>query len=209
MLFLRLPLRDTLLRLPQVVLGLVVFGIGISLLIVAELGSAPWDVFHQGVAEVVGVSIGSVIIAVGLLLVLAFIPLKEAIGLGTLLNAVLIGLTANVFLGAVDTPDSLWGRAAMMLAAPVCVGLGSGLYIGAGLGPGPRDGLMTGLAKRGFKVWKARTAIEATVFTAGALLGGRFGLGTLWFVVAVGPCVHFFLERFGVQPAPVPVDVRE
>ncbi len=199
MLFLRLSFRDTLRRLPQVILGLVVFGIGISLLICAQLGNAPWDVFHQGVAQVLGVKIGSVIIGVGLLLLLLFVPLREPIGVGALLNAVLIGVTADTFLALVDTPATLWGRIAMTLAAPVVVGLGTGLYIGGGLGPGPRDGLMTGISTRGFAVWKVRTVLEASVLLCGILLGGRFGWGTVWFVVAVGPCVQWFLRRF-VRP---------
>jgi uncharacterized membrane protein YczE len=206
---LRRPLRDTLLRLPQVVAGLVTFGIGISMLLVAELGNAPWDVLHQGLAEVLGLSIGGVIIGVGLLLVLAFVPLREPVGVGTLLNAVLVGLTANLVLAQVAVPDELWVRVALMLAAPAVVGLGSGLYIGSGLGSGPRDGLMTGIARRGFATWKVRTSIEASVLVGGVLLGGRAGVGTLWFVLAVGPCVHWFLERFGGLGAtalPVPVE---
>ena len=199
MLLLRLSFRDTLRRLPQVIVGLVLFGTGVGLLIVAELGNAPWDVFHQGLAEVLGVPIGTVVIAIGLALVAAFVPLREAIGLGTLLNAVLIGVTIDAVLATVATPVTLWGKGLMTLVAPAIVGLGSGLYIGGGLGPGPRDGLMTGIAKRGFAVWKVRTAIEATVMLAGVALGGRIGVGTVWFVVAIGPCVQWFLKRF-VRP---------
>ena len=133
-------------------------------------------------------------------MLLCFIPLREKMGLGTLLNAVLIGLTADVTIALVEAPDAVWLRWLFMFGAPVLVGLGSGLYIGGGLGPGPRDGVMTGLARRGIEVWKARTGIEVTVLIAGIVLGGSIGVGTVWFTLAIGPLVQFFLPGFTLGP---------
>ncbi len=195
-----LPLGETLRRLPQVLLGLVVFGVGIALMVVADLGLAPWDVLHQGISERTDVGIGTVIIAIGLLVVLGFVPLRERVGLGTLLNAVVIGLAANATLAVLDDPEAMPARVAAMVGGPVIIAVGSGLYIGAGLGPGPRDGLMTGIARRGIPVWKARTAIEIAVLATGIALGGTVGLGTIWFAAAIGPMIGWFLPRFTLAP---------
>ncbi|MEO1064272.1 MAG: hypothetical protein AAFZ07_22860 [Actinomycetota bacterium] len=195
-----LPWGETLRRLPQVLFGLIIFGVGIALMVVADLGLAPWDVLHQGISERTGLGIGTVIIALGLLIVLAFIPLRERVGLGTVLNAVVIGLAANATLAVLDEPDSMTLRASAMLAGPVIIAVGSGLYIGAGLGPGPRDGLMTGIAKRGIPIWKARTAIEVVVLATGIALGGTVGLGTIWFAVGIGPMIGWCLPRLTLAP---------
>lgn len=197
-----LPWRDTLRRVPQVLVGLALFGVGIALMVRGDLGLGPWDVFHKGVSARTGWSIGSVIIGTGLLVALLFIPLKEQWGLGTLLNAFVIGLSADATLAVIGEPGDLIPRFGLMVAGPVVIAVGSGLYIGGGLGPGPRDGVMTGLAKRGIDVWKARTGIEVVVLVAGLLLGGTVGLGTIWFTVGIGPMVQFFLPRFA-RPAPV------
>jgi len=197
-LLLVLPWRETLRRLPQVVLGLWLFGIGISMMVAADLGLPPWDVFHQGVAQTAGVSLGTVIIVTGIVLVLAFVPLKERLGLGTILNAVLIGIAVDTTLLWLPRPEPLWARIAMCAAGPAIVGLASGLYLGGGLGPGPRDGLMTGIGRRGYTIWKVRTGIELTVLVLGILMGGSFGFGTAWFALSIGPFVQFFLRRFGV-----------
>ena len=197
-LFVTMSLAQTLRRLPQVVAGLVTIGVGIGLMVQANLGLPPWDVFHQGLAARIGWSFGSVMILVSFIVLLCFVPLREKMGVGTLLNAVLIGLTADATIALVEAPDALWLRWLFMLGAPVLVGLGSGLYIGGGLGPGPRDGVMTGLARRGIQVWKARTGIEVTVLIAGIVLGGSIGVGTLWFTLAIGPLVHFFLPIFAL-----------
>jgi uncharacterized membrane protein YczE len=188
-------------RLPRVVLGLAIFGTGISLTIVADLGLGPWDVFHQGLAELVGVEIGTMIILVGVVLVAILLLVREPIGLGTIANMLVIGLTANVVIAALEQPDSLWFRSLMMLSGPVLVGLGTGMYLGSHCGPGARDGLMTALARRGPKVWQARTVIEVAVFIAGWLLGGSVGAGTVWFALSVGPLVHFFLARLEMDIA--------
>lgn len=188
-------------RLPRLLLGLVVFGIGISLMIVAELGLGPWDVFHQGLADQVDMGIGTMIIAVGLALILVIIILKESIGIGTIANMIVIGLTTNVVIDILEQPESLLLRSAMMLIGPVITGLGTGIYLGTHTGPGPRDGLMTAISKRGPKVWQARTGIEAVVLVAGWALGGSLGVGTLWFAISIGPFVQFFLGHLEMDIA--------
>jgi uncharacterized membrane protein YczE len=194
-LLLLLPLGETLRRLPQVTLGVWLFGVGIAAMVRADLGVPPWDVFHQGVAGELGVSIGTVIIGTGAVLVLAFVPLKEQLGLGTLLNAGLIGCSVDLTLAWLPASPPLWGRVALCAAGPVIVGLASGLYLGGGLGPGPRDGLMTGIGKRGFTIWKVRTGIELGALAIGFCLGGTIGLGTAWFAFSIGPFVQYFLRR--------------
>lgn len=182
--------------------GLWLFGTGIAMMVASDLGLPPWDVFHQGMALTAGVSLGTVIIVTGLVLVLAFVPLRERLGLGTILNAVLIGVSVDWTLSWLARPDALWGRVALCAAGPVVVGLASGLYIGGGLGPGPRDGIMTGLSKRGFAVWKVRAALEVSVLVLGAVLGGTVGFGTVWFAVSIGPLVQWFLPRLRMRDRP-------
>lgn len=194
-LLLLLPLGETLRRLPQVTLGVWLFGVGIAAMVRADLGVPPWDVFHQGVAGELGVSIGTVIIGTGAVLVLAFVPLREQLGLGTLLNAGLIGCSVDVTLAWLPAAPPLWGRALLCAAGPAIVGLASGLYLGGGLGPGPRDGLMTGIGRRGYTIWKVRTGIELGALAIGFCLGGTIGLGTAWFAFSIGPFVQFFLRR--------------
>lgn len=192
--------QETMRRLPQVLVGLYLFGAGIALMIAGDLGLAPWDVFHQGVSDQTGWSIGSVIIGTSVVVLIGFLALGERVGLGTLLNIVLIGLAVDATLVVLDTPDSFLSRLGLTLAGPALIALASALYIGGGLGPGPRDGLMTGLAKRGIKVWRARTAIEISVLVVGLLLGGTVGIGTVWFTFGIGPMVHVLLPLFS-RPA--------
>jgi uncharacterized membrane protein YczE len=182
-------------RIARCVIGLAIFGVGIALLLNAHLGAAPWDVFHTGVAELTGRTVGQVTIITGGALLLLWIPLGETMGLGTILNAIEIGLVVDLVLPFVPEPELLVARAAMMLGGVVVIALGSGLYIGAGLGPGPRDGLMTGFAKRGISIRFARTAIELTVLVIGIALGGAIGVGTAAFALGIGPLVQFFLPR--------------
>jgi uncharacterized membrane protein YczE len=179
--------------------GLALFGLGISLLIVAELGLAPWDVLHQGISKRTGIPIGTVIILIGLLLLILWIPLKERPGLGTLLNALEIGLVVDLVLPRLPHLESLPARGALLLAGIVLVGVGSGLYIGAGLGAGPRDGLMLGFERLGLSVRAARTLIEVSVLGAGWALGGRVGVGTVLFAVGIGPLVQVVLPRLRVD----------
>lgn len=194
--------RAVLARVPGLLLGLVLFGFGIGLKLRSGLGLSPWDAFHQGVANHVPLSIGLVTILVSGLVLLAWIPLRQRVGVGTLLNAVLVGLTIDVTLQVVGETGSMVVRWAYLLGAVGLIGLGSGLYIGARLGPGPRDGVMTGLAARGLSIRLARTIIEGTALLAGWLLGGAVGVGTVVFAVLIGPLVQFFLRRFDRGPIP-------
>lgn len=186
-------------RLTRCVLGLAVFGVGISLQIDARLGNPPWDVFHEGVSLQTGVSIGRVIVLTGLALLVLWIPLRQRPGIGTILNALVIGTVADVALRVIPEPAALPTRGVMVVAGIVCVAVGSALYIGSGLGPGPRDGLMTGLAARGIPVRVARTGIEVTVLVVGWLLGGRVGIGTVVFAVTIGPLVQWWMPRLALS----------
>jgi len=187
-------------RIARCVAGLALFGVGIALIIDADLGAAPWDVFHTGVSDLTGLGVGTVIILTGAALLLLWIPLRETPGLGTVLNAVEIGLVVDLVLPLVPEPDELVARLAMMLAGVVIIGIGSAAYIGAGLGPGPRDGLMTGIARRGVSIRAARTGIELTVLLIGVALGGAIGLGTAVFAFGIGPLVQLFLPALTMRP---------
>lgn len=191
---------ETLRRLPRVLVGLVLFGVGIALMVEGNLGLAPWDVFHKGVSTQVGWSIGTVLILTSIVVVIGFLSLGERLGLGTILNAVVIGLVVDASLSLLPTPSAFLARLAFTIGGPILIALASGLYIGGGLGPGPRDGLMTGLSKRGIEVWKARTAIEITVLVVGLFLGGTVGIGTVWFTLGIGPMVQYFLPRLSLDP---------
>jgi uncharacterized membrane protein YczE len=178
--------------------GLALFGLGIGLQVRSELGLPPWDVLHQGIALHTPLTIGSSTIVVSFLVLLSWIPLREKPGIGTLSNALLIGLFVDVTLGVVPAGSSLFGRWALMVGGILCVGLGSGFYIGAGLGPGPRDGLMTGIARRGHSLRLTRTMIEGGALAAGWVLGGTIGVGTIAFTLLIGPLVQFFLPRLDI-----------
>jgi uncharacterized membrane protein YczE len=187
-------------RIARCVAGLALFGVGIALIIAADLGAAPWDVFHTGVSDLTGLGVGTVIILTGAALLLLWIPLRETPGLGTVLNAIEIGLVVDLVLPLAPEPDQLPARLAMMFAGVVVIGIGSAAYIGAGLGPGPRDGLMTGIAKRGVSIRVARTGIEVTVLLIGVALGGAIGLGTAVFALGIGPLVQLFLPSLTMRP---------
>ena len=183
-------------------LGLVLFGFGLALMVIAELGLSPWDVFHQGVSERTGIPIGTVVIITGLLLLVTWIPLKEKIGIGTIANAIVIGLVLNLALLVLpQSLDLLAARWLAMLSGVLIVAIGSGLYIGAGLGPGPRDGLMTGLTRiTGYPLALVRAVLEIGALILGWLLGGTVGVGTLVFAFGIGPLVQFFLNRLRLAP---------
>ena len=186
-------------RVGQCVVGLIIAGTGVALIVDADIGLAPWDVLHKGISRHTGIGVGTVIIIVGFALLALWIPLRVRPGLGTILNAMLIGGTVNVVLPLLPEPDNLALQLVEMAAGVVAFGIGTALYIGAGLGPGPRDGLMTGIAARGYSLRLVRTAIEITVLTTGWILGGSVGLGTAVFALSIGPTVHHFLGVFGMR----------
>lgn len=194
---LRFPSRQELVRrMPPLVAGLFLIGFSISLSVRAELGLAPWDVLHQGIGKATHTSIGVVLVLVGLVVLLAWIPLHQHLGLGTILNTLSIGFIANFGLALVPVQHSLATRTAFLALALVGMGVGGGLYIGAGLGPGPRDGLMTAITARGHRLWIVRTVIECSALVAGFLMGGRVGIGTVLIALAIGPLTHAALRRF-------------
>jgi uncharacterized membrane protein YczE len=186
-------------RLLQLSLGLFLFGFSTALMVRAGLGLNPWDIFHQGVADRLGWSIGSVIVATGALLLLLWIPLRERPGIGTVSNMLFVGVAANWSLSVLPGAEGLPLQILFLVGGVVLQGLAAGIYIGAGLGPGPRDGLMTGLvARTGWSIRSVRGGIEVTVVAAGWLLGGTVGIGTLVYAVAIGPLVQIFLPLFTV-----------
>ena len=181
-------------RLFQLFFGLVLYGASMALMLRAALGLDPWDVFHQGLAEQVGFSIGQVVNLVGLVVLLLWIPLKQRPGVGTLANVALIGTTMDMTLSVLPPIEGLGLQVAALVVSVVANGIAGALYIGAGLGPGPRDGLMTGLARRtGWSLRLVRTGIELTVLGLGWLFGGTVGVGTLLYAFTIGPLVQFFL----------------
>ena len=183
-------------RVTQLFGGLILFGISISLLVRARLGLDPWDVLHQGLAQRTGLQIGWIVDIVGALLLLAWIPLRQKPGVGTLANVVVVGVVANLALVFVPTPGPLALQAIFLITGVIANGVATGLYIGAGLGPGPRDGLMTGLGQRGLSITRARTMIELGVLGAGFALGGTVGVGTVVYAVSIGPLAALFIPKF-------------
>lgn len=184
-------------RLPGLLLGLVLFGFGIALMARAGAGLGPWEALHQGIEFRTGIPMGTVSILLGLPILALWWPLGVRPGIGTLLNVVLIGTATNVGNALIPTPEPQLVRLAMMLAGVLVIGLGSGLYLAADLGPGPRDGLMTGVHHRfGWSIRRARTAIEVSVLVFAWLLGGTIGLGTVVFAFGIGPVVQVMLGFF-------------
>jgi uncharacterized membrane protein YczE len=187
-------------RLAQLYIGLLVYGLSGALQVRAGLGLDPWDVLHQGIARHAGLAIGTVLTIVGALVLLLWIPLRQLPGLGTLSNVVLVGVSMNLSLQWLPHPHLLGLRIGYLAAGIVLCGLATGMYIGAHFGPGPRDGLMTGLARvSGRSIRLVRTGLEVTVLTSGWLLGGSVGLGTVAFAVAIGPLAQVFLPLFDVD----------
>jgi uncharacterized membrane protein YczE len=181
-------------RLTQLLIGLVLYGMTMAMIIQATLGNDPWDVLHQGMARHLPISFGMAVILMSGVVLLGWIPLREMPGVGTILNSVLVGLSADFFLGVIPAPDSAEGQAALLLGGVFLNGVATALYIGSQFGPGPRDGLMTGLHRRtGISIRRVRTSIEVTVVIAGALLGGVVGIGTVVYAVAIGPLVQWLL----------------
>jgi uncharacterized membrane protein YczE len=190
-------------RLVQLYAGLVLFGVSVAFFVQARLGLDPWDVFHQGLADRTNIRIGTVAIAVGVAVLLLWIPLRQRPGLGTVSNVILVGLTLDLALVVLPEAGPMAVRVAFLLIAIGMNAVATGLYIGAGLGPGPRDGLMTGLARRGYSIRVVRTTIELAVLAIGWLLGGTVGVGTALFALSIGPLVHVTIPLFAIEKAPV------
>jgi uncharacterized membrane protein YczE len=191
----------------QLYAGLLVFAFGEALIVRASLGVIPWDVLHQGLVEQFGLTIGQWSIIIGAVVLLLWIPLRERPGLGTVSNVIVIGAALDAFLGLLATPGTVWVRALFLVTGILINGVATAAYIGARLGPGPRDGLMTGLVRtRGWSVRVVRTGIEVAVVVIGWLLGGNLGVGTVLFALAIGPVVHVALPLLTVPEAPVPQD---
>ncbi len=195
-------------RLVQLYVGLVIYGLSGALQVRSELGLDPWDVFHQGLANHLGLAIGTVSIIVGAAVLLFWIPLRQWPGLGTLSNVVLVGSSLNWSLSVLPGGSPLAVRIGEMVAGIVLCGIATGMYVGGAFGPGPRDGLMTGLARRtGRSIRLVRTGIEVTVLATGWALGGTVGIGTVAFALAIGPLAQIFLPLFAVDRAAAPPEV--
>jgi uncharacterized membrane protein YczE len=189
-------------RIIQLALGLFLYGIAISLIVRAAIGVAPWDVLSQGVVKQTGLSFGLVTVALSVVVLLLWIPIKQKPGIGTLLNALFVGPSAEVGLAFLPVPDSLLMQIVFFAGGLALLAVATGLYIGARFGPGPRDGLMTGIHRKfGWRIWIVRTSIEVTVLSIGWLLGGNVGIGTLAFALLIGPMVNITMPFFLVPAA--------
>jgi uncharacterized membrane protein YczE len=189
-------------RLTRLYVGLVLFGVGVALMVRADLGLSPWEVLHQGISFRTGILLGTMSIIVGVLVLLLWIPLRQKLGIGTVSNVIVVGLVIDLTLWQLpDEFTSTLLRWLLLVGGVAIVGIATSLYIGAGMGPGPRDGLMTGLADRGWPIGLVRVLLELTVLTVGWLLGGTVGVGTVLFAFGVGPIVHLTLPHLAVDPA--------
>ena len=186
-------------RLVQLEAGLALFGVADAMLVMSGLGATPWDVLHQGLSRHLHLAVGTMVIVVGTLVMLLWIPLRQKPGFGTLSNVLVIGLAMNATMAWGPTPHALWLRWTVLLSGIFINGIATGAYIGAGMGPGPRDGLMTGYSARGHSIRIVRTSIEVVVLTSGWLLGGTVGVGTALFAVAIGPLAHRFIPLLAMK----------
>lgn len=191
-------------RLVQLLVGLWLYGATMAMMVRAGLGLDPWDVFHEGLTHHIPLTFGQVVILVGAVVLLAWIPLRQMPGIGTVLNVVVIGLAADATLAVLPEAENLWSGAALLLGGIVGNGIAGAMYVGAGLGTGPRDGLWTGIVRRtGASVRRVRTSLELVVLVAGFALGGTVGLGTVLYALTIGPIVQYFLPWFEVRPTAV------
>jgi len=189
-------------RLPQLYVGLVLYGVSLAMMVRADLGLAPWDVLHSGLIRHVPITLGQAVVVMSFVVLVAWIPLRETPGLGTISNALVVGFSADGTLALLDRPDGLPARVALMVGGVVLCGIASALYIGAQLGRGPRDGLMTGLHRRtGRSLRLVRTALEVAVVLVGLMLGGVAGIGTVLYALAIGPLTQLLLPAFTVYLA--------
>jgi uncharacterized membrane protein YczE len=193
--------QQLLVRIPRLIFGLVLFGWGAAMMVSAGLGLSPWEVMAQGISFNTGIPIGTVGILIGIVVLLLWIPLKEKFGIGTVLNVFIIGIVIDLTLWmAPEIVENLAVRWMLLIGGILLVAVGSGFYIGAGLGPGPRDGLMTGIARRGVNIGLARFGIEITVLVIGWMLGGTVGIGTVLFAFGMGPLIAVFLPLLSASP---------
>jgi len=188
-------------QITQLLVGLALYGFSDGLILLAHLGVDPWDVLHQGLARRLGLQVGTWSIIVGAVVLLGWIPLHQRPGIGTVCNVVLVGGSIDLVLGTVPAPHSLVVRTIVLVVGVILNGVATGLYIGAGLGPGPRDGLMTGIARRGHSIRVVRTCMEIAVLVSGWLLGGNVGAGTVLYAAAIGPLAHVFIPLFRIDLA--------
>ncbi|MGW4295231.1 membrane protein YczE [Micromonospora chersina] len=199
-------------RLVRLLTGLALFGASVALMVRADLGLSSWDVLHQGLAARTGLPLGWIVNGVALLVLLLWFPLRQRPGVGTVANVALVGLALDAVLAVLPPPTALPTRVGLLLLGILLNGVATGLYLGARLGPGPRDGLMTGLAARGLPVGRVRTGIELAVLAVGWLLGGTVGPGTLLYALAIGPLAQFLIPRLAVpapgRPAPTGVTTQ-
>ena len=194
------------LRVVQLLVGLVLYGVGCGVMVQAGIGLDPWTVFAQGLSLQTGIGIGWVTNLLGFLVLLLWIPLRQKPGVGTIANILMVGTSMQLTVSVMPPIEGFLWQLFVFLAGIAMVAVASGLYIGANFGPGPRDGLMTGINRRlGWPIWVARLVVEASVLAAGWLLGGTVGLGTVLFAVLIGPAVHIALPFFDRRPRPVPV----
>ncbi|RJT83151.1 hypothetical protein D6T63_01475 [Arthrobacter cheniae] len=183
----------------QLLIGLFLYGLSLAMMIRATLGVSPWDVLGQGGSLQTGIPFGFMTNIIGLVVLLLWIPLRQRPGVGTILNVLLVGPSAEIGLALLGEPSQLWARILLFTGGLVLLAVASGLYIGARLGPGPRDGLMTGIhARSGLPIWLVRTGIEGTVLLLGWVLGGSVGLGTVAFALLIGPLINLALPLFRV-----------
>jgi uncharacterized membrane protein YczE len=189
-------------RITQLLVGLFLYGFGIALMVRGAIGVAPWDVLTQGIAKQTGLDFGVITVIVGALVLLLWIPIQQKPGIGTVLNVLLVGPAAQFGLWAVPEQTELFSRILVFAGGLALVALATGLYIGARFGPGPRDGLMTGIHRKyGWKIWIVRTVIEVTVLAIGWLLGGNVGVGTVAFALLIGPMVNVTIPLLMVPAA--------
>ena len=188
--------RDLVERLVQLLVGLFLYGVALGFMVRGSIGVSPWDVLALGLSGQKGIGYGIMTVLISIVVLVLWIPLRQRLGLGTVLNALLVGPSADLALAVIPQPDSVWIGAPMFVFGMLLLAVATGLYIAADFGPGPRDGLMTGLVGRtGWPVWLVRTLIEGGVLLIGFLLGGPVGVGTVLFAFGVGPLIGWFLPR--------------
>ncbi len=193
-------------RLVQIVVGLYVFGAGLAFTVIGGFGQGAWTVFHEGISDHTPLSIGGATVVTGACVFVVVLAMGVTVGRGTIMNVLIIGPSTDLTLWLIESPDHWVGRAAFTVLGPLVVALGSSLYLGVHWGPGPRDGLMLGLNERGVSIRAGRFGVEAAAFTAGFLLGGTIGWGTVWSLLAIGPAVQWMLPWFDRAPVALATD---